>query len=123
MSVCPKTIKTRRRQPTRHLERVYKYGIQVWQDMSDSIICIQVKRALKIIYPECTNYNQALLEANVSSLANRRVYLCRQFVSDMASNHNNPISFLIRKSETRTVSCNLRSGSERTVNKLNSQRS
>ena len=49
--------------------------------------------------------------------------MCRQFVSDMASNHNNPISFLIRKSETRTVSCNLRYGSERTMNKLNSQRS
>ena len=100
-----------------NVRSILEYAIQVWQDMSDSIICIQ-KRALKIRYPECTVYNQARLEANVSSLANRRVYLCRQFVSNMASNHNNPISFLIPKSETRTVCCNLRSGSERTINKL-----
>ena len=36
----------------------------------------------------------------------------------MASNHNNPISFLIPKSETRSISYNLRSASERTINKL-----
>ena len=42
---------------------------------------------------------------------------CVVDLSDMASNHNNP-SFLIPKSETRSVCYNLRSGSERTVNKL-----
>ena len=48
---------------------ILEYVIQVWQDipeyLSDRIKCTQ-KRALKIINPECTVYNQALLEANVS---------------------------------------------------------
>ena len=35
----------------------------------------------------------------------------------MASYYNNPISFLIPKSETRTVSSNLRSGSKRSKKK------
>ena len=67
---------------------------------------------------ECTAYNQALLDADVSSLANRRVSLCRRFVSDMASNHNNTTSFLIPKSETKSIGYNFPSGSERTLNKL-----
>ena len=48
---------------------ILEYVIQVWQDipeyLSDRIECTQ-KRALKIINPECTVYNQALLKANVS---------------------------------------------------------
>ena len=73
-----------------NVRSILEYAIQVWQDipeyLSDRIECIQ-NRALRIIYPECTAYNQALSEANVSSLANRRVSLCRRFVSDMASNY------------------------------------
>ena len=104
-----------------NVRSILEYAIQVWQDipeyLSDRIECIQ-RRALKIIYPECTVYNQALLEANVSSLENRRISLCHRFVSDMASNHTNPISFLIPKSERRTVSYNLRSDSERAIKKI-----
>ena len=36
----------------------------------------------------------------------------------MASNHNNPTSFLIPKSETKSIGYNFPSGSERTLNKL-----
>ena len=96
-----------------NVRSILEYAIQVWQDipeyLSDRIERIQ-KRELKIIFLECTAYNQALLEENVSFLANRRVSLCHRFVSDMASNHKNPISFLIPKSQTRTVSNDLRSG-------------
>ena len=56
-----------------NVRSILEYAIQVRWDipeyLSDRIDCIQ-KRALKIIYPECTAYNQGLLEANVSSLAN-----------------------------------------------------
>ena len=68
-----------------NVRSILEYVIQVQWDiseyLSDRIDCIQ-KRALKIIYPECTAYNQGLLEANISSLAKRRVSLCRRFVSD-----------------------------------------
>ena len=68
-----------------NVRSILEYVIQVQWDiseyLSDRIDCIQ-NRALKIIYPECTAYNQGLLEANISSLAKRRVSLCRRFVSD-----------------------------------------
>ena len=52
-----------------NIRSILEYVIQVWQDipeyLSDRIECTQ-KRALKIKHPECTVYNQALLEANVS---------------------------------------------------------
>ena len=107
-----------------NVRSILKYAIQVRWDipeyLSDRIDCIQ-KRALKIIYPElCTAYNQGLLEANISSLAKRRVSLCRR-LSLMTSKHDNPQALNhcpIPKSATRTVSYNLRSGSERTINKF-----
>ena len=56
-----------------NVRSILEYVIQVQWDipkyLSDRIDCIP-KRLLKIIYPECTAYNQGLLEANVSSLAN-----------------------------------------------------
>ena len=51
-------------------------------------------------------------------VSRRRVSLCHRFSSVVAGYYNNPISFLIPKPETRTVSYNLRSGSERSINKI-----
>ena len=58
-----------------NVRSILEYVIQVQWDiakyLSDRIDCIPKRLpVLKIIYPECTAYNQGLLEANVSSLAN-----------------------------------------------------
>ena len=108
--------------------KTYKLlGVTIREDLKQNshVDCIIAKAAKRLIgqnvlkrersklynYPECTAYNQALLEAKVSSLANRRVSLCRRFVCDVASNHNNHSSFPKLKQDLSVII-------QRTINKL-----
>ena len=89
-----------------------RYAAQVWQFipayLSDSIESIQ-RRALRIIFPN-SSYQQALDLTNLSTLANRRILLCKKLKADMRDG-SHPISFLAPKVTTRTMPYQLRSGS------------
>ena len=108
--------------------KTYKLlGVTIREDLKQNshVDCVIAKAAKRLIgqnvlkrersklynYPECTAYNQALLEAKVSSLANRRVSLCRRFVCDVASYHKNHSSFPKLKQDLSVII-------QRTINKL-----
>ena len=75
--------------------------------MSDAIESIQ-RRALRIIFPN-SSYQQALDLTNLSTLANRRILLCKQLMAHMRD-ESHLISFLAPKVTTRNISYQLRSG-------------
>ena len=85
-----------------------KYGRISPTYLSDAIESIQ-RRALRIIFPN-SSYQQALDLANPTSLANRRILLCKKLMADMR-NESHPISFLVPQVTTRTIPYQLRSGS------------
>ena len=62
-----------------NIRSVLEYAAQVWQDipayLSDAIESIQ-RRALRIVFP-ALSYQQALNQANLPRLANRREFLLR----------------------------------------------
>ena len=68
-----------------NVRSVLEYAVQVWQDIpaysSDAIESIQ-RRALRIIFPN-SSYQQALDLTNLSTLANRRILLCKNLMADM----------------------------------------
>ena len=90
---------------------VLEYAVQVWQDipayLSDAIESIQ-RRALGIIFPN-SSYQQALYQANLTSLASRRELLCQKLMADMRD-VSHPISFLAPQETIRTIPYQLRSG-------------
>ena len=75
--------------------------------LSDTIESIQ-RGALRIIFPN-SSYQQVLELTNLSTLANRRILLCKKLMADM-KNESHPISFLTPKVTTRTMPYQLRSG-------------
>ena len=94
-----------------NVRSVLEYAAQVWQDipayLSDAIESIQ-RRALRIIFPN-SSYQQALDLTNLSTLANRRILLCKKLMADMRD-ESHPISFLASKVTTRNIPYQLRSG-------------
>ena len=95
----------------RNVRSVLEYAAQVWQDipayLSDAIESVQ-RRALRIIFPN-SSYQQALDLNNLSTLANRRILLCKRLMADMRD-ESHPISFLAPKVTTRNIPHQLRSG-------------
>jgi len=87
-----------------NVRSVLEYAAQVWQDisayLSDAIESIQ-RRALRIVFPD-SSYQQALDLANLTSLANRRILLCKKLMVDMR-NKNHILSFLAPQVSTRTI--------------------
>ena len=94
-----------------NVRSVLEYAVQVWQDipayLSDAIESIQ-RRALGIIFPN-SSYQQALYQANLTSLAGRRELLCQKLMADMRD-VSHPISFLAPQETIRTIPYQLRSG-------------
>ena len=94
-----------------NVRSVLEYGAKVWQDipayLSDAIESIQ-RRALRIIFPN-SSYQQVLELTNLSTLANRRILLCKKLMADMRD-ASHPISFLTPKVTTRTMPYQLTSG-------------
>ena len=106
---------------TYNIRSVLEYAAQVWQDnisayFSDAIESIQ-RRALRIIFPN-SSYQQALDQANLTSLADRRIFICKKLKADMR-NDSNPISFLARQVMTRSILYQLRSGNTKTTTTIN----
>jgi len=93
-----------------NVRSVLEYAAQVWQDipayLSGAIESIQ-RRALRIIFPD-SSYQQAL--PNLTSLANRKIPLCKKVMTDMR-NKSHPICSLVPQVTTRTIPYHLRSGS------------
>ena len=89
---------------------------KVWQDipayLSDAIESIQ-RRALRIIFPN-SSYQQALDQANLTSLADRKIFTCNKLLADMTI-ESNPISFLAPQVMTRSIPYQLRSGNTKTT--------
>ena len=79
---------------------------------SDAIESIQ-RRALRIIFPN-SSYQQALDQANLTSLADRRIFICKKLMVDMR-NESHPISFLAPQVMTRSIPYQLRSGNTKTT--------
>ena len=81
-----------------------EYAAQVWQDvpayLSDAIESIQ-RRALRIIFPN-SSYQQALDLTSLTTLANRRILLCKKLITDMRD-ESNPISFQAPQVTTWTI--------------------
>ena len=95
------------------IRSVLEYAAQVWQDIPDAIESIQ-RRALRIVFPELS-YQQALNQANLPTLANRREFLCKKLMADMMS-ESHPISFLLPQTKTRSIPYKLRTiGNEKTI--------
>ena len=101
---------------TYNIRSVLEYAAQVWQDipayLSDSIESIQ-RRALRIIFPN-SSYQQALDQANLTSLADRRIFICKKLMADMR-NERTPISFLAPQVMTRSIPYQLRSANTKTT--------
>ena len=100
---------------TYNIRSVLEYATQVWQDfsayLSDAIESIQ-RRALRIIFPN-SGYQQALDQANLTSLADLRIFICKTLMADMR-NECHPISFLAPQVITRSIPYQLRSGNTKT---------
>ena len=84
---------------TYNIRLVLEYAAQVWQDIPaylfDAIESLQ-RRALRIIFPN-SSYQQAVDQANLTSLADRRIFICKKLMADM-KNESHPISFLAARS-------------------------
>ena len=89
---------------TYNMRLVLEYAAQVWQDIPaylfDAIESVQ-KRALRIIFPN-SSYQQALDQANLTSLADRRIFICKKLMADM-KNESHPISFLATRECERSA--------------------
>ena len=101
---------------TCNIRSVLEYAAEVWQDipayLSDAIESIQ-RRALKIIFPNFS-YQQALDQANLTFLVDRRISICKKLMANMR-NEDHPISFLAPHAMTRFIPYQLRSGNTRAI--------
>ena len=104
---------------TYNIRSVLEYATQVWQDipehLSNAIESIR-RRALRKIFPN-PSYQQALDQANLTSLADRRIFICKKLKADMR-NDSHPISFLARQVMTRSILYQLRSGNTKTTSTI-----
>ena len=89
---------------------ILEYAIQVWQDIPNfletKLETIQ-KGALRIIFPHLT-YEQALIEAGIETLAERRYALCLSYILKL-KDQNHPLHFLLPRSVSVKHPYNLRS--------------
>ena len=85
--------------------------MQVWQDipayLSNAIESIQ-RRALRLIFPN-SSYQQALDHANLTSLAERRIFICEKLMADLM-NESHLLSFLVPQVMRRSIPYQSRSG-------------
>ena len=68
--------------------------------LSDAIESIQ-RGALRMIFPN-SSYQQAIDQANLTSIANRRIFICKASMADMR-NESHPISLLRLQVTTRSI--------------------
>ena len=59
------------------------------------------RRALRIIFPN-SSYQQAVDQANLTSLADHRIFVCKKLMADM-KHESQPISFLAAREDERSA--------------------
>ena len=78
---------------TYNIRLVLEYAAQVWQDipayLSDAIESIK-RRHLRLIFPN-SSYQQAPDQANLTSLEDRRIFICKKLMVDIMRNESHPI--------------------------------
>ena len=91
-----------------------KYGKMFLHTLlsSDAIESVQ-RRALRIIFPN-SSYQQAPDQANLTSIADRRIFICKKLMADVR-NESNLIPFLGPQVMTRSIPYQLRSGNTKTT--------
>ncbi len=86
----------------------------LWQSissiLSDKLETIQ-KRALKIIFPSAETYLEALQLAGIDNLADRRIIMCKKYMSKMKRT-NHPLHALLPKSVDKNCIYELRDKTE-----------
>ena len=93
---------------------VLEYAVPVWQAIPDYLseaIEVVQKRSLKIIYPECDSYTDALNLADIPTLKSRRDLLCEKYMDKMKSK-DHPLHNLLPKPVVFENQHNLRRKSE-----------
>ena len=78
---------------------VLEYAVPVWQAIPDYLseaIEVVQKRSLKIIYPECDSYTDALNLADIPTLKSRRDLLCEKYM-DKIKSKDHPLHNLLPK--------------------------
>ena len=93
---------------------VLEYAVPVWQAIPDYLseaIEVVQKRSLKIIYPECDSYTDALNLADIPTLKSRRDLLCEKYMDKMKSK-DHPLHNLLPKPVVVENQRNLRRKSE-----------
>ena len=87
---------------TYNIRWVLEYAAQLWQDIPaylfDAIESLQ-RRALRIIFPNSI-YQQAVDQANLTSLADHRIFICKKLMADM-KNESHP--FLAAREDERSA--------------------
>ena len=88
-----------------YIRSALEYAAQVWQDipayLSDAIESIQRRPFIRLIFPN-SSYQQAPDQANLTSLADRRIFICKKLMADIMRNESHPISFLAPQVMTRS---------------------
>ena len=72
---------------------VLEYAVPIWQNIPDYLsneIESAQKRVLKIIFPECESYAEALNFAQLPTLTARRVRICQKYMAKMRR-ENHPL--------------------------------
>ena len=72
---------------TCNIRSILEYAAQVWQDipayLSDTIKSMQ-RRSLRIIFPNSCS-KKALDKANLTSVVDRRIFICENVMADVRS--------------------------------------
>ena len=66
-----------------------------------------------MIFPN-SSYQQALDQANLTSLADHMIFICKKLMADLR-NESDPITFLAPQVMTRSIPHQLRSGNTKTT--------
>ena len=85
---------------TYNMRLVLEYAAQVWQDIP-AYLFDAIESLLRIIFPN-SSYQQAVDQANLTSLADRRIFICKKLMADM-KNESHPISFLAARECERSA--------------------
>ena len=85
---------------TYNMRLVLEYAAQVLQDIP-AYLFDAIESLLRIIFPN-SSYQQAVDQANLTSLADRRIFICKKLMADM-KNESHPISFLAARECERSA--------------------
>ena len=69
---------------TCNIRSILEYAAQVWQDIPAYLSDTMQRRALRIIFPNSCS-KKALDKANLTSVVDRRIFICENVMADVRS--------------------------------------